>query len=1661
MRIKGYIALVIIVFFCFGVNAQVGYRYWYKDKDRDGYGNPNDKVWASYPITGYTYRAGDCNDNDYNIFPRTFYIDADGDGFGNSELSIVRCTSNMPPDGYANNNDDYNDSTANITNIAPKWFYRDADGDGFGNGSVKVYYSNQPTGYVTNSSDCNDNNRAIHPNTIWFKDQDGDGYGDINHKSRSCTKPSGYVSNNSDYNDSTANITNIAPKWFYRDADGDGFGNGSVKVYYSNQPTGYVTNSSDCNDNDRAIHPNTIWFKDQDGDGWGDASNVKTQCTTPTGYVSSSGDQCPKLAGKENGCPPLGKQAGLTDENYIYTITPQESVTQKGQLLSKKHLASVTYYDGLGRPKQTVAVGVTPSGKDLVSHVGYDAFGRQHRDYLPVPASGSKGSFRDDAEAQTLSYYNHPAFDNTQNPYTERIYEASPLNRVLEVGAPGNKWKANPDSDADRTIKTDYDANGWDDLVRWFEVGFEAGNTQKPVLRDKGVYPAGQLYKNTTKDENWRHYTYSQDSNKTETYTNKQGQVILKRAFSNRAWHDTYYVYDDYGNLTFVIPPEVQTYASVWQQGDYKYVSLRDYDGLFTTPMNDNARVYGAAYMNSWNKSVSLYYSSYYLDNLTPKNGSHFNLSELGVDLPSGQMNGYMGYRTAADGQWQWKHTTAYLFANRVSISSMPTEPVTQIYFSFYKVIGELRNDKPLLKDQLESMMYHYRYDHRNRLVEKKIPGKEWEYIAYDTQDRPVLTADAEMRKANQALKTEYDAFDRVTKTGLVTGVYGGAHKYFKASINKPIATLYTQNFYDRYSFDRQSLNLPSSAVTGTLTQGLQTGNRKAVLSNLYPERVEGYITTLLGYDQKGRLIYSGTHNPATDVVTQQTHTLDFVGRTLKTTTVETKNGNTLTKVDDFAYDHAGRLIDHDLTLNGQQEDLVHNTYDELGQLAQKTVGGGLQTIDYDYNIRGWLRHINNPDALGDDLFGFELDYGWLYNGNIQNTYWKTANDGIKRRYYYYYDGLNRLNSATHYAPGSYWGSYRTWYTYDRNGNIKRLNRRGAQNVGIDNLTYAYNGNQLLAVTDNLRIKDGFNDGNTNGFDYIYDANGNLTQDKNKGITMRYNHLNLPTLISQGAHYRGLRYIYDATGVKHKKVYAGQHVPQQTTEYTPTAVYKNNALEMVFTPEGYAQPKTNGFDFVYQYKDHLGNNRLSYADSNGNGKIDTPHNNGTTLWEETFEDKSKANGDWDGSGNSWGWPITDIESNKAHSGTKSGMLQNTTSSHVIAAHSNEWPAVNNSKPALYRYSGWVYIDSNTSYASIYFFMKEEGENAYYTKFDCVHTNTKEKWMYLEKVVTVPENIKSLNLRLDVVGTNGSKGWWDDLKIEQLDMSQNEIVSETNYYPFGLAHKGYNEVQTSTNKGEDYKFNGKEINDEFDLGWYDFGARPYMPDINRTPTIDPLAEDPTQIDKSPYAMFWNNPISNIDPTGMIPVYALDKQSRENIRNQLRPEDRKYVQFNSDGKLNADKLCMANSDSGNLINLITLAESETTYTFSSTKVAVSLGSEGKTISSSMEKSNLGHLKGLTTVPERMRNSKSTAISTDENVNIFVSSELKGVEAAKTTAHETVHAVLFDSKSKGGNINPEHKYNLTGQDKDGTLIFSETNILLKRMIDDRENEVINNNK
>ncbi|WP_394334770.1 RHS repeat domain-containing protein [Chryseobacterium phocaeense] len=88
----------------------------------------------------------------------------------------------------------------------------------------------------------------------------------------------------------------------------------------------------------------------------------------------------------------------------------------------------------------------------------------------------------------------------------------------------------------------------------------------------------------------------------------------------------------------------------------------------------------------------------------------------------------------------------------------------------------------------------------------------------------------------------------------------------------------------------------------------------------------------------------------------------------------------------------------------------------------------------------------------------------------------------------------------------------------------------------------------------------------------------------------------------------------------------------------------------------------------------------------------------------------------------------------------------------------------------------------------------------------------------------------------------------------------EIIEESNYYPFGLKHEGYNVL--GGNPAYKYKYNGKELQES---GMYDYGARFYMPDVGRWGVIDPLAE--TSRRWSIYTYAYNNPIRFIDPDGM--------------------------------------------------------------------------------------------------------------------------------------------------------------------------------------------------
>ena len=154
----------------------------------------------------------------------------------------------------------------------------------------------------------------------------------------------------------------------------------------------------------------------------------------------------------------------------------------------------------------------------------------------------------------------------------------------------------------------------------------------------------------------------------------------------------------------------------------------------------------------------------------------------------------------------------------------------------------------------------------------------------------------------------------------------------------------------------------------------------------------------------------------------------------------------------------------------------------------------------------------------------------------------------------------------------------------------------------IDNLTYAYTGNQLKYVNDQPGVNYSDNGFTDNGSflttnEYFYDLNGNLTQDMNKQIDhIGYNHLNLPQHIAIGTSaFNIIDYIYTADGVKRQKSIAGSGARSAPTDYLGSIVYPGDADAFIFTSEGRALRNDQGkFDYEYFLKDHLGNTRVSF-----------------------------------------------------------------------------------------------------------------------------------------------------------------------------------------------------------------------------------------------------------------------------------------------------------------------------------------------------------------------------------------------------------------------------------------------------------------------------------
>jgi RHS repeat-associated protein len=328
--------------------------------------------------------------------------------------------------------------------------------------------------------------------------------------------------------------------------------------------------------------------------------------------------------------------------------------------------------------------------------------------------------------------------------------------------------------------------------------------------------------------------------------------------------------------------------------------------------------------------------------------------------------------------------------------------------------------------------------------------------------------------------------------------------------------------------------------------------------------------------------------------------------------------GNSTTTVDQgMEYDHMGRVLATKHAINGGGEIVISkNEFNAVGQLVDKKLHGSSsaaqdfkQSLDYRYNIQGWVTSINNAALATDggitnddteDYYGMELVYNDIssglsnsphFNGRVSAMKWSNSQGKSATKefaYIFQYDGLNRLLSATHMAsnaPGIWSpGEFdEGGLTYDLNGNLLSLQRKGSGGAVIDNLSYNYGSginrsNRLLSVGDGTTNgsdkRKGFVDSNTDGDDFSYDGNGNMTHNLNNGIgsslddltnIITYNYLNLPQSVTKGGN--SVHYVYSALGDKLQQ-YVTYRGTSRQVDYNGPLQYENNVLQFINHAEG-------------------------------------------------------------------------------------------------------------------------------------------------------------------------------------------------------------------------------------------------------------------------------------------------------------------------------------------------------------------------------------------------------------------------------------------------------------------------------------------------------------
>ena len=758
-------------------------------------------------------------------------------------------------------------------------------------------------------------------------------------------------------------------------------------------------------------------------------------------------------------CYALTTAAQDASHNYVRTRSMLDET-------GGKYLDKVEYFDGLGRPFQTVLKKVTASSSNLVTLQEYDVAGRAANSWLPIVSSAeyvAPASFKSSAPGN---------YGNDSRPYGQPVYEASPLNRTVKEYGPGAAWHGG------HSVNTDYLANSTAN-AQLNCINYSVSSAG--ALTSNGSYASGQLSVVKTTDE---------DLNVSYTFTDKMGHVVLSRQMKGSETHDTYYVYDDKSNLCFVLQPMYQSLANldlyafqykydgrnrcIWkklpgagymemvydnadrlvfsQDGNQRALTSGNwtyykYDGL--NRLTEQGTCTNKVTTSGTNVLVQHFYDSYAFRSQAGFNNSNF------PDDASGNGKGALTASVATVLGSSNKIYTAYYYdikgrvAKTVQSNLLGGYDVTATIYTFTDKPATVTHTHTASGKPTRTEMYTYSYNHADRLlkVEHTLGGTKITLADYAYDNLGRLQSKSLHGSATNKLTYAYNV------RGWLTGISG---------------TKFTQNLYYNTGNGTARYNGSISSMTW------KAGNESTV---------RGYKFTYDGLDRLLNATYGETAgiNANTDRFSENVtaydkngniKTLQRYGQTaasgygLIDNLTFTLAGNLLNRVDDAA---AASAYGGGFEFKDGVKQANEYTYDSNGNLT-KDLNKGISTITYN------VLNLPNMVTFSD---GSTIAYTYGADGTKLKTVHKTGSTTTTTDYcgnVVYENGVQKLlltdegyvtlsDGKYHYYLKDHQGNNRV--VINQSGTVEEANHYypfGGVFASSGNVQpYKYNGKELDA----------------------------------------------------------------------------------------------------------------------------------------------------------------------------------------------------------------------------------------------------------------------------------------------------------------------------------------------------------------------------------------------------------------------------------------------------------------------------------------------------------------------------------------------------------------------------------------------------------------------